>query len=153
VSSLLTDMADAIVTELNSQEFSLGFRASRVNVPSEKLEDLSRLYVEVVPRARVKTQILRDRYQFDMSFLIGIRKALNSDANSESDPLIALGEEIDEHFVGGLIMDSFPDAKCKGSEFGSGDDSPWMSVQSQTEALLYTGVVIVQFVVHATIGS
>lgn len=91
--SMATDIADAVVVELNVGDFSEKFTAQRVTVPRVELDELSELRVSVVPRsvkmARVSNRLTKYIVQID----IGVQKKIGE---NELQDVAALGQLVDE---------------------------------------------------------
>ena len=96
--SLVTDIADAVVSELNdapSGTFSQSFTAVRKVLPVYELKDLTSLAVTVVPKAVGITSVTRDMSNYDVSVDIGIQKKLAS--GDDIDAVVeSLGDVVDE---------------------------------------------------------
>lgn len=150
--SFLTDIADAVADELNSRTWSLRFEAKKQNVPRHRRDEMKDLHVTVSPKSRTSSPSTRGQTYQNIEIYIGIEKGLNGDRDEESNPLIDLGEEIATYFENGRSLASYPNAPCVSSTFGSGDGSPWMNVQVDSEALLYRGVVVVEFQALRTVS-
>lgn len=151
--SVLTDISDAVADELNSQTWLLDFQAKRMNVPRIKREEASNLHVTVSPKSRSLKAFNRSRVLETIEVYIGIQQGLAGDQNSQSDPLISLGEMIDEYFLYGRKLASYSGATCTMSTFGSGQDSPFMSTKDEDGLLMYTGVVTLAFQLMRTASA
>ena len=143
--STLTEIAEAVKTQLNSITWSPTFTATRMNIPRHSRDSLSTLQVTVTPKSRTVTQVTRGKVFENVEIYIGIEKGLDGDTNTESDALIDLGEDIARYFENGRSLTTFAGAPCVGVTFGNGDGSPWMSVKDQNETLVYTGVIVLEF--------
>ena len=146
----LTDIADAVAAELISPvgtTWSIPFSPVRLNVPRSKREQMSNLLVTVVPKSRVRTRFNRQRVAILVETYIGVEMGLTGDTNAESDPLIALGQQISDYFAEGRQLASFTatPATCVSNAFGNGIDSPWFSLKMANEALTYTGIITLGF--------
>ena len=115
--SLLTDVADTVVAELNAQAFSQQFTAARLWNPRRPLADLSTLRVDVVPsQPSVETEPAdRDVYRNDVSIDVAVRKQVDIDDTDVMDGLANLIEEIREHFQGSTLAD-LPTAELRNTE-------------------------------------
>ena len=94
--SLVTDIADAVVAELNGVDpgtFSEAFTAERRVLPEFALEDLAGLKVSIVPKAVEISGSTRSVCQYEISVDIGLQKKLGSDLDAE---VAALGTLVDE---------------------------------------------------------
>lgn len=108
--AVILDIADAVVTELNSTEWSQEFTAERRYRPELKLADLATLHVLVVPRSVESSTATRSGYQHDYKVDVGVLQRFSEAESEEIDDLMDLVEEIADHFAG-LRLDS-PDAIC-----------------------------------------
>jgi hypothetical protein len=102
---MLIDLADAVKNELNDPDnvWSLAFTAERMNDTTKKLEDLSSLQVTVRPNSAQRTRVTRQHMQTDYGIGIGLRQTVAggpSAANTGTDGLVALCEELAAHFDG-----------------------------------------------------
>jgi len=103
MSSMHADIADAIVTALNGEEFSQPFTAVKKYLPQYLLEDLATLRVSVIPSiwsAAPKNRALRE-YQYAVD--IAVQKAIDPDTLAEGDAMVALMEEIDKFLAMGRL--------------------------------------------------
>lgn len=107
--AVITDLADAIVAELNAATFSQPITAERHYLPQFDLPEMKTLHVTVVPRGIVSGLSDRSRGQGDYSVDVAIQKRLTSDDNADIDPLLALVEEIADHFHARRLA-SYPNA-------------------------------------------
>ena len=106
---VITDIADAIVAELNAATFSQSVAAERHYLPQFELKEMQTLHVTVVPKTVVLASSDRSRSQRDYSIDMAVQKRLETGDNAELDPLLALVEQIADHFRGRRLA-SFPDA-------------------------------------------
>jgi len=115
--SLLTDVADAVVAELNAGSFGQEFTAARLWNPRRPLTDLSTLRVDVVPsQPSVQTEPAdRDVFQNDVSIDVAVRKQADIDDTTVMDALADLVEEIVEHFQHTKLTDQ-PHADLRSTE-------------------------------------
>ena len=94
----ITDIADAVVTELNGHAFSQPFTAARHYRPVFTLEDMSALHVTVVPKGLTIEQLDRSRNQHDVQVDVAVQKKFSSGDAAELDPLMTLVEEVADFF-------------------------------------------------------
>ena len=92
--SRITDIADAVVAELNAGSFSETLGAERAYQPTFDLKEMKDLHVTVVPKSVTTAVASRADDQVDFAIDIGIQKKLGSDAGAEADVLMALVAEI-----------------------------------------------------------
>ncbi len=95
---LITAVADAVVTELNDQSFSLPFTAQRHYQPRYELADLKTLHVTVIPKGLTTGNRGRGGTQREVEIDIAVQQKLSNETNTDLDPLLALAEEIAESF-------------------------------------------------------
>lgn len=96
--AVITDIAEAVVNELNAATFSRTFTAERNHLPLYDLKDLKTLRVTVVPSATAIETKARKTAQHDVAIDIAVQQKLPATDNTEIDPLMALVEEIADHF-------------------------------------------------------
>ena len=96
----ITDVADAILAELNAAAFSLPFTATRSYLPRYKLEDMETLHVTVVPNKDTVLPGDRGKSRHDYELDVAVQKKLTTADNAEIDPLVTLTEEIADYFRG-----------------------------------------------------
>ena len=94
----ITDIADAVVTELNAATFSQPVTAQRHYQPTFELKDMGTLHVTVVPKGVELQGATRAMVQADVQIDIGVQKKLASIEPAEIDPLLRLVEEIADYF-------------------------------------------------------
>ena len=113
---LITQVAEAVVAELNATTFSQPITAVRSYLPRAELADLKTLKVTVVPSSVTVAAASRSQTQRDVVIDVAVQKKLGQEQNPSLDPLLALSEEIAEHFRA-KRLDSFPGALCVKTEF------------------------------------
>lgn len=113
---LITQVADAVIAELNATTFSQPVTAIRSYLPRVELADLKSLKVTVVPSSVTVAAASRSQTQRDVAIDVAVQKKLGQEQNVSLDPLLALAEEIAEHFRA-KRLDSFPGALCVKTEF------------------------------------
>lgn len=95
--SLITDIADAVVSELNGSGILPGVTAQRRVLPAFELADLAELKVTVVPKAVQITGSTRSSSQYDLAIDIGVQRKLTSDSDSDVEVLGTLVDQIAEY--------------------------------------------------------
>jgi hypothetical protein len=95
---VIIDIADAVVASLNAGSFSIPFTAQRQYRPVLDLPQLQALHVTVVPRDVTIASAGRDRNQHDCRIDIAVQKKIDQERPAEIDPLMALVEQIADHF-------------------------------------------------------
>ena len=99
--SLVTAIADAVVTDLNvaaAGTFAQTFTAARHYRPQFDLAELKTLRVSVVPRGIAITGLMRSANQHDVSVDVAVQKKVNPAGSAELDGLMTLVEQIADHF-------------------------------------------------------
>ena len=113
---LITQVAEAVISELNGATFSLPFTAVRSYLPRSELAELKTLKVTVVPSALSVVTASRGQTQQDVAIDVAVQQKLTGEHNTDLDPLLALAEEIAAHFRGKRLA-SFPNAVWVKTEF------------------------------------
>jgi hypothetical protein len=113
---LITQVAEAVIAELNATTFSQPITAIRSYLPRVELADLKALKVTVVPSSVTVAAASQSQTQRDVAIDVAVQKKLGQEQNPSLDPLLALAEEIAEHFRA-KRLDSFPGALCVKTEF------------------------------------
>jgi len=96
--AVITDIADAVVAELNAGTFSQPFEAKRYYRPVFDLAEMKDLHVSVVPRGMTIERADRSRNQHDVQIDVAVQQKFQSGDAAELDPLMALVEEIADFF-------------------------------------------------------
>jgi hypothetical protein len=102
--SLVTDIADAVVSELNAAQtppapgFGQTFTAVRAYRPQFDLADLKTLQVTVVPKAIEIINITRQANQNDVAVDVAVQKKVDPADTAEMDGLMALVEKLGDFF-------------------------------------------------------
>ena len=109
--AIITDIADAVVAELNGHTFSQPFTAVRTYDTTLALEDAGTLHVTVVPKALTEEVASRAADQVDYAIDVGVRKKPAQVSNAEMDPLVTLVEEI-RTFFRRRRLTAYPGAMC-----------------------------------------
>ena len=94
----ITDIADAVVAEMNGHTFSQTFTAQRHYRPIFDLAEMQDLHVTVVPKGLAIERLDRSRNQHDVQVDIAVQKKCQAADNAELDPLMVLVEEIADFF-------------------------------------------------------
>jgi len=94
----ITDIADAVVQELNAGSWSLPLSAERHYRPLFDLADMAALHVTVVPKGIVVERLDRTRNQEDVQVDVAVQKKFSTGDNAELDALVVLVQEIADFF-------------------------------------------------------
>ena len=113
---LITQVAEAVIAELNGTTFSQPFTAVRSYLPRSDLADLKTLKVTVVPSGLTVVTASRGQTQQDVAIDIAVQQKLTGEDNTDLDPLLALAEEMAAHFRGKRLA-SFSDVVWVKTEF------------------------------------
>jgi len=96
--SAIIDIAEAVKESLNAAAFSQPFTAERRYQPLFELAEMKDLHVTVVPGGVTGVTLGRGRAQHDYRIDVAVQKKFKKGDAAELDPLMALVEEIAEHF-------------------------------------------------------
>jgi len=137
--SAIVALADAVVSELNAEAWSLPFVARRLYRPRFEAADLKTLQVSVVPRSLVIEAASRAldsrKYRLD----VAVQQKLDAESAEEIDPLLGLVEEIARHFR--LRRPSaMPSAVCVKVE-----NDPVYAVEHLDELRCFTSILTLSF--------
>lgn len=113
---LITQIAEAIIAELNGATFSQPFTAVRSYLPRSELADLKALKVSVVPSGLSVVTASRGQTQQDVAIDVAVQQKLTGEANVDLDPLLSLAEEIAAHYQEKRLA-SLPEAIWVKTEF------------------------------------
>ncbi len=137
--STIVALADAVVSELNAEGWSLPFAARRLYRPRFEPGDLKTLQVSVVPRALVIEAAGRAddsrQYQIDLA----VQQKLDVETAEEIDPLLGLVEEIARHFRLRRPA-AMPSALCVKVE-----NEPVYAVEHLDELRCFTSIITLSF--------
>lgn len=96
--SVISDIADAVVTEINAGEFSQSVEADRSYLPVFDLQEMDDLHVTVVPRSVTTLPGGRAHNQHDYAIDVAIQKKLDAVSNDDIDTLLGLVQELADQF-------------------------------------------------------
>lgn len=113
---LITQVAEAVIAELNAATFSQPFTAVRSYLPRSELAELKMLKVTVVPSGLLVVTASRGQMQRDVAIDVAVQQKLTGEDNADLDPLLALAEEIAARFCGKRLT-SLPNAIWVKTEF------------------------------------
>jgi hypothetical protein len=94
----ITDIADAVVTELNGHTFSQALAAVRYYRPVFDLGEMQTLHVSIMPKGVTIERADRSHNQYDFAIDVAVQKKFESGNNTELDALMSLVEEIADFF-------------------------------------------------------
>ena len=96
--SVVVDVSEAVVGDLNAGSFSQSFTAERHYLPLYDLKALKTLRVTVVPSGNAIEAKARRTAQHDVEIDVAVQQKLADTDNAAVDPLMTLVEEIADHF-------------------------------------------------------
>ena len=96
--AVITDIADAVVAEINAGLFSQSVAATREYLPHFDLEDMQTLRVTVVPKSVTTLPGGRGHNQHDYAIDVAVQQKLQTADNAEIDALMLLVDEVGDHF-------------------------------------------------------
>ena len=96
--SVITNVADSVVAELNAGSFSWPFTAERRNLPHFDQADMKTLHVTVVPKGVIVSPGGRSYNQHDYSIDVAIQKKVDAEEGTEVDSLLELVDEFADQF-------------------------------------------------------
>ncbi len=137
--STIVALADAVVSELNAEGWSLQFAAQRLYRPRFEPSELKTLQVSVVPRSLVIDAESRsdDSRQFQID--VAIQQKLDAETAEEIDPLLGLADEIARHFRLRRPA-AMPDALCAKVE-----NNPVYAVEHLEQLRCFTSILTLSF--------
>lgn len=94
----IIQLADAIVSDLNTHTFSQSFIAQRTYLPRWQLEELTSIRVSVVPKDDVGERASRSQWQEDYQLDVAIQQKLGTNETAEMDTLILFAQELADYF-------------------------------------------------------
>ena len=140
--SVVTDVADSIVAELNAATLSQPFTAERKFVPSFALPEMASLHVTVVPKGVSITKSDRSRNTHDVMVDVAVQKKFDKGDAAEIDPLMNLVEEIADLFRL-RRLDSYPAAHWLKTEHAPiYSQEHWDEMRQFTSILTFTFRVV-----------
>jgi len=96
--STIVTLADAVVSALNTEGWSLDFAARRLYRPRFEPVDLKMLQVSVVPRALTIEAASRSDDSHECKIDVAVQQKLDAETADQIDPLLGLVDEIARHF-------------------------------------------------------
>ena len=109
--SVLVELADAIVTSLNGDTFSVPLSAVRGYRPAVELKDLEALQVTVVPKALTISAATRSSSYFDGVIDVAVQQKVDADKLADLDALMGLVQGIADH-LRNRRLEGLPAAVC-----------------------------------------
>lgn len=138
--SVITDLADAVVYDLNSKtDWSIPFIAERVAAARKDIRELNEISVSVIPASIQYQREARDFMRYIMVIDIGIQKHLDG---NETDAVGELGSLVDEiaQYLSGRKLSQKPNAK----QIGISNDPIYIQ-EHLLQKRVFTSVVSVKY--------
>ncbi|MFA9478512.1 hypothetical protein ACERK3_09410 [Phycisphaerales bacterium AB-hyl4] len=111
---IVTDVAEAVLAELNAGSFSEPFQAQRLYLPIHELAQLTELKVMVVARGVDIARSSREDDELNVQVDIGLRQRVLPDNTQRIDELLALVEAI-EGYLNRRELAALPHAEWMGA--------------------------------------
>ena len=137
--AVITDIAEAVVVQLNAGTFSQSFTAERAFLPVFELSDLKNVRVTVVPKGLLIIPGGRSHNQHDYAIDVAVQKKLDVADNAEIDPLMTLVDEIADFFRL-KRLESYPNAIWLKTE-----NEPVFSQEHLDQMRQFTGLLTFTF--------
>lgn len=137
--STIVQLADAVVSELNAEGWSLTFAARRLYRPRFEPAQLNNVQVTVVPRSLVIDASSRSDDEIDYKIDVAVQQKLQDETAETIDPLIALVGEIARHFRTRRLS-AMPNALCVKVE-----NEPVYAVDHIDELQCFTSILTLSF--------
>ena len=138
--SVITDLTDAVVYDLNSKtDWSVPFTAERVATARKDIRELNAISVSVIPASVQYQREARDFMRYTRVIDIGIQKHLDG---NEADAVSELGSLVDEiaQYLSGRKLSHKPNAK----QIGLTND-PIYFQEHLLQKRVFTSVVSVKY--------
>ena len=107
--AVITDIAEAVVAEINAGTYSQPITAQRAYLPVFDLEDMQDLQVTVVPKSLTTLPGGRAHNQHDYAIDVAVQQKLQTTDDAEIDDLMTLVDEIADQLRFKRLT-SFPNA-------------------------------------------
>jgi len=152
--SLITDIADAVASELNAappespespEGFSIPLNAQRRVLPQFEPEELSDLQVSVVPKRLEITGATRTASQYEIAIDIGVQRRLGRDLDAEVAELGTLVDQIADYLRRRPLTQMAGDPGIPGLTWVSTVNEPVYSPEHLAEQRVFTSVLTVTY--------
>ena len=137
--AVITDIADAVATEINAGSFSQPVSATREYLPAFELADMQTLRVTVVPKSVTTLPGGRAHNQYDYAIDVAVQKKLDAADNTEIDELMTLVDELADHLRFKRLTD-YPNAAWLKTE-----NQPVYAQEHLQELRQFTSVLTLTF--------
>lgn len=136
--SVIVDIADAVVAQLNVATLSQPLTAVRHYQPKFELSEMTELKVSVVPRSLVSKSLDRNRDSFDYQIDVAVQRKTDM-SQASLDALMNLVEEIADHLRQGTLT-QYPQSRCTEVE-----NAPVYALDHLDELRQFTSVLTVTY--------
>lgn len=133
----VAELADAIVSALNSRSWSMPFTAVHSYLPRHQLGDLEEVKVTVVARSVRIDDASRGTTQFTYVYDVAFQKRVND--NVETEAILDLIEEVLD-FLASEILPGYPQARASSVQ----NDPPYL-IEHLEDFRVLTSVVTVEY--------
>ncbi len=138
--SLVTDIADAVTTELNASGLlPPPVTAQRMVLPEFELAELAQLKVTVVPKSVLITGSTRAASQYDIAVDVGVQKKLGKDLDTEVAALGTLVDQVADH------LRRRPLQQVPGATWVSIANEPVYAPEHLAEQRVFTSVLTITY--------
>ncbi len=139
MSAAITQVAQAIVDELNTGGFAVPFTAQLVHLPLADVKDLEGLTVRVVPSNITVTLFDRALNQEDYTIDIGVQQKLNQDLADQDTEIATLSGLVQE--IAGRFSRTTLDPTGVCATWVSTSYEPWLAVEHLDEFRSFTSII------------
>ena len=136
--SVVSEVADAVRSELDAGEFSIPFKAIRAFRHDQTLPEGKELRVSVVPKGVTMVPASRTICAYDIQIFIAVMKKLDRATPEMVDPLLGLVEEIADFFRL-RRLEQCPAAVWTGTEINPMVSTEHLEQLKQFTSLITTG--------------
>ena len=140
MSSLICELAEAVVFELAQHEFSLPFEPKMLVLPEFTKAELQTLRVTVVPHTLEVESVSRSSSKYVAGIYIGIQRRIEGTPEETVASLGALVDEIAE-FLQKTELQKFPAAQWKSTSY-----DPVYVPEHLQQKLAFTSILVVKYV-------
>jgi hypothetical protein len=147
MASLVSEIADAVVEELNAGGFSQAFTAAKAFRFLADLGDLATLSVVVVPASQEIARLDRQQNRHEVAVDVVVRKKVTETEGEEVEDLLSLVDEIGDFFRLRRLA-AYPEAVWMRTE-----NAPLYVPQHLDQLRQFTGVLTLVFWVARSVGD
>ena len=138
--SIASNVAQAVVSALKTQKFSMPFEPVLSVLPSYEPAELATLRVSVVPRAMEIERVSRNSSRYTVTVDIGIQKRID---NSPEETVASLGELTDE--LNFFLKDN-PLEEEPAAQWNSISNEPLYVPEHLSQKRIFTSVLTVKYI-------